>query len=203
MCVLPINLFHIFGPLAVPSDLCAVNARLDLANSVNSKPCISWHISPSAFNLQKVTPLSPTFPMISHMRHFLQKLRKITELPTTRQEYDNPIFYYPGQKNRYSREIHEVDLQIDHVISCDIELRFDIDATRGTCASRARVAYRSRCRTISHDRTADQSHEYLGCNDFLARVVCKGCKAVPIRGETLVHSFCSFWVDPPLHTPHA
>ena len=45
-------------------------------------------------------------------------------------------YYYPGQKNRYSREIHEVDLQFDHVISCDIERRFDIDATRGICASR-------------------------------------------------------------------
>ena len=44
------------------------------------------------------------------------------------------------QKNRYNREIHEVDLQFDHVISCDIELRFNIDATCGICASRARVA---------------------------------------------------------------
>ena len=26
----------------------------------------------------------------------------------------------PGQKNRYSREIHEVDLQFDHVILCGI-----------------------------------------------------------------------------------
>ena len=39
-------------------------------------------------------------------------------------------YYYPGQKNRYSREIHEVDLQFDHVILCYIELRFDIDVTR-------------------------------------------------------------------------
>ena len=77
----------------------------------------------------------------------------------------------PWPKNRYSREIHEIDLQFDHVISCNIELRFDIDAARGICASRAHVADRSRCRMISHDRTADQSHEYLGCNDFLARVV--------------------------------
>ena len=77
--------------------------------------------------------------------------------------------YYPGQKNRYSREIHEVDRRSDHVISCDIELRFDSDATRGSCASRARVADRSRCREISHDRTADQSHEYLGCNDFFGQ----------------------------------
>ena len=79
--------------------------------------------------------------------------------------------YYPGQKNRYSREIHEADLQFDHVILCDIELRFNINATRGLCASRARVADRSRCRMISDDRTADQSHEYLGCNNFFARVV--------------------------------
>ena len=71
-----------------------------------------------------------------------------------------------AKKNRYSREIHEVDLQFDHVISCNIELRFDIDVTCGICMSRARVADRSRCRMISHDRTADQSHEYLGCNDF-------------------------------------
>ena len=45
-----------------------------------------------------------------------------------------------AKNNRYSREIHEVDLQFDPVISCDIELRFDIDATRGSCASRACVA---------------------------------------------------------------
>ena len=28
-------------------------------------------------------------------------------------------------------------------------------------------------------------------------------RAVPFRREKLVHSFCSFWVDPPLHTAHA
>ena len=53
----------------------------------------------------------------------------------------------------------------------DIEPRFDIDATRGICATRARVADGRRCRMIPHDRTVDQSHEYRGCNDFLARVV--------------------------------
>ena len=82
--------------------------------------------------------------------------------------------YYPGQKNRYSRKIHEVDLDFDHVISCDIELRFDIDATRGylRVASWRRgvaLADRSGCRMISHDRTADQSNQYLGCNDFFGQ----------------------------------
>ena len=77
-----------------------------------------------------------------------------------------------AKKNRYSREIYEVDLEFDHVISCDIELWFDINATRGICATQACVADRIRCRMISHDSTADQSHEYLGCNIFfLARVV--------------------------------
>ena len=77
--------------------------------------------------------------------------------------------YYPGQKNRYSREIHEVDLQFNHVMSCDIDLRFNIDATHGICAPRARVADRSRCRMISYDRTAHQSHEYLSCNGFFGQ----------------------------------
>ena len=63
----------------------------------------------------------------------------------------------------------EVNLQFDHVISCDIELRFDVDATRGICASRTHVADRSQCYKISHDRTADQSHEYLGCNDYFGQ----------------------------------
>ena len=47
---------------------------------------------------------------------------------------------------------------------------FDSTSTQpaclSVCVSRARVADRSWCRLISHDRTADQSHEYLGCNDF-------------------------------------
>ena len=33
------------------------------------------------------------------------------------------------KKNGYSRKVQEVDLQFDHVISCNIELRLDIDAT--------------------------------------------------------------------------
>ena len=57
--------------------------------------------------------------------------------------------YYPGQKNRFSREIHEMDLEVDHVISCDIGLHFDIDQTCGIChgqrESLARVLLRA-CR---------------------------------------------------------
>ena len=54
-------------------------------------------------------------------------------------------------------------------MSCNIELRFDIVVTHTICASRARDADGSRCRMISHDHTADQSHEYLACNDFFGQ----------------------------------
>ena len=53
--------------------------------------------------------------------------------------------------------------------SCDIEVRFDIDATRGTARRELALPDRSGCRMISRDRTADQSHEYLGCNDFFGQ----------------------------------
>ena len=71
------------------------------------------------------------------------------------------------KKNRYSQEIHEVDPQFDHVISCDIKLRFDIDASRGSV--RCELALQidsSRCHMTSHDRTADQSHDYCNFTNF-------------------------------------
>ena len=70
------------------------------------------------------------------------------------------------------------------MISYDIELRFDIDATRGICAWRARVTDWSRCRMISHDRTADQSHEYLGYNDFFGQGG---------RIDTILHHNWAYW----------
>ena len=77
--------------------------------------------------------------------------------------------YYPGQKNRYSRDIHERDRQCDHVISCDI----DFDLQRELATRRYRESHQcrteARYRTISHDRTADQPHEFLGCNDFFGQ----------------------------------
>ena len=83
--------------------------------------------------------------------------------------------YYPGQKNRYSRDIHEIDPQCDHVISRDID--FDLQrelATRSyreSCRGRTEARYR----TISHDRTVDQPHEFLGCNDFFGQGSIKTC----------------------------
>ena len=42
--------------------------------------------------------------------------------------------YYPGQKNCYSRDIHEIDPQCDHLISCDID--FDLHCDSATASSR-------------------------------------------------------------------
>ena len=83
--------------------------------------------------------------------------------------YEIVYMYYPGQKNRYSRDIHEIDPQCDHVISRDID--FDLQpelATRSYRESR-RCRTEARYRTISHDRTVDQPHEFLGCNDFFGQ----------------------------------
>ena len=82
---------------------------------------------------------------------------------------DFPRSYYPGQKNRYSRDIHEIDLQYDHAISRDIDfdLRREL-ATRSYRESR-RCRTEARYRTISHDRPVDQPHEFLGCNDFFGQ----------------------------------
>ena len=93
---------------------------------------------------------------------------KVSRLKPIFRQIQIHILPWP-KKNRYSRDIHEVDRQSDRVISSGIELRFDIDRTLGICAPRVRVADRSRCCEISHDRTADQSHEYLGCNDFFGQ----------------------------------
>ena len=78
-------------------------------------------------------------------------------------------FYYPGQKNRYSRDIHEIDLQCDHVISRDIDFDLQCElATRSYRESR-RCRTEARYRTMSHDRTVDQPHEFFGCNDFFGQ----------------------------------
>ena len=76
-----------------------------------------------------------------------------------------------AKKYRYSQDIHEIDLQCDHVISCNIDFNLQRELTtcryRGSCRCRTKARYH----TISHDRTVDQPREFLGCNDFLAGVV--------------------------------
>ena len=92
----------------------------------------------------------------------------------------------PWPKNRYSRDIHKIDPQCDHVISRDID--FDLQrelATRSYRESR-RCRTEAQYRTISHDRTVDQPHELLGCNDFFGQGSTRNHKPVYLG---LTHAF--------------
>ena len=51
------------------------------------------------------------------------------------------VYYYPGQKNHYSQDIHEIDRQCDHEISCDV----DSDLQRELATRRYRES--RRCQT--------------------------------------------------------
>ena len=44
------------------------------------------------------------------------------------------MFYYPGKKSRYSRDIHEIDPQCNHVISGDIDFVLQRDLRRAGTA---------------------------------------------------------------------
>ena len=74
---------------AVPLDLCTVNALLDLTNCATAKLCVSWSISPSAFKLQKYSPLFSSFTMMPNMRHFL-KVKK---------NHWTPYLYLPSSQS--------------------------------------------------------------------------------------------------------
>ena len=76
---------------------------------------------------------------------------------------------YPGQKNRFSRDIHEIDPQCDHVISRDIDFDLQRELAPRSYRESRHCRTEARYRTISHDRTVDQPHEFLGCNDFFGQ----------------------------------
>ena len=81
-----------------------------------------------------------------------------------------PFFlYYTGQKVGKSRDIHEVDPQCDHVISCGIDFNLQrslMQNTTGPVDVEPKFDI-ARCHMIE---LYYQPHEFLGCNDFLARV---------------------------------
>ena len=82
--------------------------------------------------------------------------------------------YYPGQKNRYSRDIHEIDPRCDHVILCDIN--FDLQserATRAVLQPAGRVDH-GRCRSEARYHTIALLINLMNISAvtiFLARVV--------------------------------
>ena len=81
------------------------------------------------------------------------------------------VLYYPGQENHYSRDNHEVDLQLDLVKSFNIEFDLQDESSRRAETAGGVDANWSWYRATSHDQTEDQPHDYLGCTNFLARVV--------------------------------
>ena len=75
-------------------------------------------------------------------------------------------FYYPGQKNRYSRDIHEIDPQCDHVISGDIDINLQRELATRRAAGRVDVELKLDIARFHMIGLSDQPHEFLGCNDF-------------------------------------
>ena len=49
------------------------------------------------------------------------------------------LYYYPGQKNRYSRDIHEIDPHCNHVISCEIDFNLQRELATRKAAGRVDV----------------------------------------------------------------
>ena len=103
-----------------------------------------------------ISSLSPRRSTISHFSKSC-KLKIWTFGVVESEEISTKLAYLKrtcttlAKKNRYSREIHEVDLQFGHVTSSKFDLRFDIDVT-GTRGIRVESSDH-RSESILHDRT--------------------------------------------------
>ena len=83
-------------------------------------------------------------------------------------------YYYPGQKNRYSRHIHEIDPQCDHVISRDIDVDLQREfATRVRAATASRVAVEPKLDIARYHMIGPSINlmNFSAVTIFLARVV--------------------------------
>ena len=58
-----------------------------------------------------------------------------------------------------------------YLIDFDLQLQVQVQRELATISYRQsrRCRTEARYRTISYDRTVDQPHEFLGCNDFLGQ----------------------------------
>ena len=101
----------------------------------------------------------------------------------------------------YQRDIHTTLAK--KIVTAQIFMRLIRSAimwyhatSTSICSARSwhavpRVASMSNRSSISHDRTADQSHEYLGCNDFFGQgstyihliIVCGAPRAYGLAGQ--------------------
>ena len=79
--------------------------------------------------------------------------------------------YYFCQKNRYSRDIHEIDPPCNHVKSCDID--FGLRRVFATRSLTSRVDVEPKLDIAQYHMIKLQINlmNFIGCDDFLARVV--------------------------------
>ena len=83
--------------------------------------------------------------------------------------HSQSLTYYPGQKNRYSRDIHEIDPHCNHVISCEIDFNLQRELATRRAAGRVDVEVKLDIARFHMIRLSDQPHEFLGCNDFFGQ----------------------------------
>ena len=74
-----------------------------------------------------------------------------------------------AKKIVYSRDIHEVFPQCDHVISCDIDFNLQRELTTRRVAGRVDVEPKLDIARFHMIRLSVQPHEFLGCNDFFGQ----------------------------------
>ena len=78
-----------------------------------------------------------------------------------------------AKKNRYGRDIHEIDQQCGHATSDDINFDLQRDSLRADTAGSTRDDVEPKLDIARYHMIgqSDQPHEFLDCNNFLARVV--------------------------------
>ena len=78
-----------------------------------------------------------------------------------------------AKKNRYGRDIHEIDQQCGHSLSGDINFDLQRDSQRADTAGSTRDDVEPKLDIARYHMIglSNQPHEFLDCNNFLARVV--------------------------------
>ena len=134
---------------------------------LNERPCLFSRWRPETGNFL-VWPCKKFY----HKRIFSE----LGACPGSNESKGNSTCKEEIQKNTKNTKIPKKSLQPRNswgwstIRSCDIVwYRASVRHRRNPrylCVASSRCRYWSQCCMISHDRTADQSHEYLGCNDF-------------------------------------
>ena len=111
-------------------------------------------------------------------------------LETTHCGLSRCLNYYPGQKNRYSRDIHEIDPQCDLEISWGIESICNASSRRADTASRVDVEVQPDITRYHMIELQINLMNFSAVTIFLARVVVHlvyACTTYP-RAKESMHS---------------